>query len=648
MVSFFIYLIRASICLLLFYPFYMVLLSKETFHRFNRIALISIMLVSLLIPIRQISTEENNFITRTYHKWEAWLTQKPTEEVNLTTTIDNQLEDKEIYLYSDSELLPHRENAFASLTRSDYLTLLYIIGIIVLLVRHAYSLYRLTRLLRQGKLEKSALGTSIYLHNQSEIPPFSWHHIIIISAKDYQENGFQIIAHEEAHINNRHSIDLLLAEFCTMIQWFNPIIWLLRAELQDIHEYEADEAVLKQGIDAKQYQLLIIKKAVGARLYSLANSLNHSSLKKRITMMMKEKSNPWARLRYLYVLPVAAVTLVAFARTESTSMEVSVCKVNDLSANKKADTSKNAEKASENMEIPTIPTQNKPEDEVFMVVEKMPEFPGGPKALIKYLGNTICYPKDSQAIEGRVVVEFIVDKDGSICNASIKKSASPELDKEALRVINSMPAWTPGEQRGKKVRVNYTLPIMFKLKREEKKEIITKTVHKDTPLSPINKQDLDQQPQFPGGAEAMTRFITERLEYSDALKLKTEVEVVLVFATITETGEIKEPTFFRESQYPQGIKDEATRVIREMPLWTPAQKDGKAVASVIGIPVVFRFGKARNATIEKVEFKGFSEDNNYAKINLRIKSDDSQYNYEHSISFSQTSDEIKTASYEMK
>ena len=132
-------------------------------------------------------------------------------------------------------------------------------------------------------------------------------HWIVIARKDLEENGREILIHELAHIRNRHSWDLLLADLCIFVQWFNPAAWLLKQELQNIHEYEADETVLREGVNARNYQMLLIKKAVGTRLYSMANNFNHSSLKKRITMMLKEKSNPWARAKYLYILPLAAL-----------------------------------------------------------------------------------------------------------------------------------------------------------------------------------------------------------------------------------------------------------------------------------------------------------------------------------------------------
>mgnify|MGYP000237781328 CR=1 FL=1 len=143
---------------------------------------------------------------------------------------------------------------------------------------------------------------------------------VVISEKDLKENGEEILTHEYAHIRKRHSIDLLIADICIFFQWFNPASWLLKQELQNIHEFEADESVIAQGIDAKKYQLLLIKKAVGTRLYSMANSFNHSSLKKRITMMLKKKSNPWKLSKYLIVFPLAAIAAILFARPNLLNM----------------------------------------------------------------------------------------------------------------------------------------------------------------------------------------------------------------------------------------------------------------------------------------------------------------------------------------
>ena len=307
---FFIYILKSSVCLVLFYLFFRLLLSKETFHRFNRMALLGVLFFSLLIPCIEVTTRH---------------------QVEVQQAV---LSIEQLLLMAELEATPANVGAVqetSAISWVQVVLLVYLAGILFLACRNIYSLICLFRLVHSGKHEKLEKGVTLVVHNQ-EIVPFSWMKYIVISRKDLEENGREILIHEMAHIHHRHSVDLLVADICIFFQWFNPGAWLLKQELQNIHEYEADETVINEGVNAKEYQLLLIKKAVGTRLYSMANSFNHSKLKKRITMMLKEKSNPWARLKYLYVLPLAAIAVTAFARPEISEKveEISAVKVNDL------------------------------------------------------------------------------------------------------------------------------------------------------------------------------------------------------------------------------------------------------------------------------------------------------------------------------
>ena len=308
--TFFVYILKTSICLTGFYLFYRLLLSKETFHRFNRVALLGILLLSLLIPFCEITVPKESEVQQTLLTIEQIL------------TLADHVPQTEV------EVLPSSIPLWLPV-----LLCIYLLGILFFLGRNLYSLSHMLRLLHGGRQEKLEKGITLIIHDKN-IAPFSWMKYVVISEKDLQENGKEILIHEMAHVHNRHSIDLLISDICIIFQWFNPTSWLLKQELQNIHEYEADETVIRQGVNAKQYQLLLIKKAVGTRLYSMANSFNHSKLKKRITMMLKEKSSPWARMKYLYVLPVAAITLTAFARPEISNElnEISTIKVNDITS----------------------------------------------------------------------------------------------------------------------------------------------------------------------------------------------------------------------------------------------------------------------------------------------------------------------------
>ena len=285
------YILKSAICLVCFYSLYRSLLSRETFHRFNRITLMSVLFLSFIIPLLQITVTQQTEISQTV---------ATVEQLLIATDMPVQT--------TETVVRPIKE----SFSWMQMVAVIYLVGIFFLVCRNLYSFCRMYLLLKSGGREKLDGYVTLIVHER-DIAPFSWMKYIVISHKDLEENGQEILIHEYAHIRNGHSWDLLAADICIYLQWFNPAAWLLKQEFQDIHEYEADETVLKKGIDAKQYQLLLIKKAVGTRLYSMTNSLNHSKLKKRIAMMLKEKSNPWARLKYLYALPLVALAIVAFS-----------------------------------------------------------------------------------------------------------------------------------------------------------------------------------------------------------------------------------------------------------------------------------------------------------------------------------------------
>ena len=465
---FFVYILKSSVCLAIFYLFYRLLLARETFHRFNRFSLLGILLLSCLLPLVEVSVKQETEVHQTMLTLEQLLMM--ADAVNAT------------------EAGARAETA--TVTWIQVALLVYLAGIVFFAFRNVYSLVRLLMLLKSGK--KEDIGSylpgrkervTLIVHN-CDIAPFSWMGYIVISRKDLEENGREILIHELAHIHNRHSWDLLVADVCIFFQWFNPASWLLKQELQNIHEFEADEMVIKEGVDAKLYQLLLIKKAVGTRLYSMANSFNHSTLKKRITMMLKEKSNPWARLKYLYVLPLAAIAVTAFARPEISqkAKEISAVKVNDLAAIVETKTVENVASgvnAVVNLtDVPEIPvvkdtadvkkkeTAGKSsEDGVFWVAEKMPEFPSGNGAVAEYVRENMKYPAiaKEKGTQGRVIVQFVVNKKGKIVSPKVARSVDPDLDKEAIRLIKSMPDWIPGTQGGKAVDVKYTLPVSFRL-----------------------------------------------------------------------------------------------------------------------------------------------------------------------------------------
>lgn len=287
---FFVYIIKVAVLQTVFYLTYKLLLSRESFHAFNRGVLLTIQAAALLLPLMHITLETPAPVHHTIALAEAAFVQ--------TATV--------------------ADGDGAGLTFIQVLTLVWIAGFVLLLVRSVVSLVRLMMLLRSGRLCETC-GTLVTVVS-GDTAPFSWFNRIVISLKDYLSGAREIVIHEQAHVSHHHSVDIALCNTIIMFCWFSPAAWLLRAELRDVHEYEADDAVLRQGVDASGYQLLLIRKAVGERLFAMANNLNQTNLKKRITMMKMKKSNPWNRVKAAIVLPLAAVSVLVFATPAATKM----------------------------------------------------------------------------------------------------------------------------------------------------------------------------------------------------------------------------------------------------------------------------------------------------------------------------------------
>ena len=541
------YIIHSSLILAVFYLFYKLLCSRDTLHRFNRGLLLLILALSAVLPFIHIDlptiSQEASAVFE-----ELTMTIEPTEIVTSGVATTEQA----------------APTLWQQIPWNAVFIGFYIIGLAVCLARFVSSLLSIVRLIRKSQRQVLPDGTILITHDKP-YGPFSWMRYIIVSAQDLNDNRDMILAHERAHIRLGHSWDLLLAQLCVTAQWFNPAAWLLKRELEAIHEYEADSHTLHQGFNARQYQLRLFEAATGVKFNTITNNFNNCSTKKRIIMMLKQQTSPWARLKALFVLPVALIAVVAisctspkernvdnklsnvrvhgaepflvFAFEDSTEILIKGEQLNFDNHDTNFDylavcglTSENIDgifvlqseeskslygeagkngvihfrvkgKTAKDMtaalaeyaqrtgneeplkvsikkpatidEIQAVgyaptPKANDPsaeQDEIFQVVEEQPMFPGGMQELMTFLQTNIRYPKEAQArgLQGRVVVQFVVNKDGSICEENVVKSVDPQLDAEALRVVRSMPNWTPGKQRGEAVRVRFTLPVTFRL-----------------------------------------------------------------------------------------------------------------------------------------------------------------------------------------
>lgn len=444
--AFFVYILKSAICLALFYLGYRLLLSRDTFLRFNRFALLSGFGLAALLPLARVGVEGVSPLGPALEEW-------------------------------GRIAAPVEPAATASPAVSCYSIglAIYLMGVLFFIARFLWGVVSLIRLIRAGRRERLADGSWLVLH-RLPLAPFSWLRYIFLAEKDLLSKPELILAHEQAHIRMRHTWDLLFTELFLWLQWFNPAAWLLRQELQAVHEFEADAAVLGMGYDSKEYKLLLIEKAVGSSRYTLANSFNHSSLINRITMMQKRKSNPWARMKYAFVLPVAATAMAAFARPEISRQmaEISSAKITDLSRMVQTTAAERTrpeaiDTTTSAREVMVTGYAQFTDNKVYESVEVMPEFPGGQAELLKFVAKSIKYPTEAQrrGAQGRVIVKFVVETNGSISNIHVVKGIDPLLDAEAIRVCTTMPTWAPARQEGKAVRCYYTIPVTFRLVKAE-------------------------------------------------------------------------------------------------------------------------------------------------------------------------------------
>ena len=658
MMEFLTYDLKVAVLIAVFYMFYRLLLSREKFHRVNRIVLLGTAVASFVLPLCII----------TLHKTVVLSGGDGLVTFDNFSPVVNDMA-------GTTEVATPKTPLWQTLA-----VVVFFAGMALTLGHTLMALLKVWHLIRHSERHEQSDGTTICVA-EGDVSPFSWMNFIVLSRSDYEAQDASVLAHERGHISLHHSADVLLVDTLTALQWFNPAMWMLRQDLRAIHEYEADAAVLSQGINMRQYQYLLIQKAVATCGYSVANGITHSTLKNRINMMLTHKNtNRASWLKLLALLPIVGVTLALNAETvndyvyEDTQQQQqkkivkkgrkeAQVKMNDTTIEVKtqaepaddrpyalhavvdqygritgltsegkpdsrqpleftigriffddrvatleevknykslgyelfeiihwpnsagdpkwnykdkegilvfrqknqlslkpvkigSDTGKeplividgkvateeqmkaldpkdidnvNVMKNEESLEVYAkhfnadtsngiifINTKdyvknggskkivsvrvvaNKPQEgdnttatgnftptatgaftpntsgneKVFDVVEHMPEFPGGMGEMMKYLSMNVRYPEAAQkaGLQGRVVVQFVVEADGSISNANVQRGVSEELDAEAIRVIEKMPKWTPGMQNGKAVRVKYSIPISFRLNNQTKEE----------------------------------------------------------------------------------------------------------------------------------------------------------------------------------
>ena len=421
----------SGLLLSVFHAFFMLFMRKTTFFTFNRFALLAGSLLCLALPLV---------------RWDF----SGTSVSNVIPTLTLP----QAVVSADGGGTP--DAAVKGISWLEAICGIYLLGAFTVLIMNILSIIRTCRMIASGEhVRKDGFKVTIV---DAPAASFSFLGHIVVSREDYISNPV-ILAHEMSHVRKNHSVDVLLFSAITVLHWFNPLVWLARTELKMLHEYEADESVIGQGVNAADYQLLLVRKAVGEHRFRLANGFNHTKLSNRITMMMSEKTNGWIRLAYVACVPLLACMLFfsSFKRPDSTeSRFIADNDIAVLPAAKSNATDTSAQNTSDD---------DKPVP--FQSVEVKPMFQGGDaNRFSKWVNENLVYPEDAVKAkkQGRVDLKFTITKEGKVENVEVLRGTFKSLDDEALRVVKSSPQWKPGMMDGKAVPVTYIFPVVFKLK----------------------------------------------------------------------------------------------------------------------------------------------------------------------------------------
>ena len=598
------YSIKSAIVLTLLYLPYMLMLRRESFFRFNRMVLLSILLLSLVLPLCNIP-------------WMS-LDHQPVVQAAQLQMLELGIP---VHVLPEVQVIasPLRGGREGSFSLFHLLTFIYIIGMAALLMARLWQIARLQFGLKQGVLwHNDEQGVRIYCHS-GDVAPFSWMRNIVINEKDYDEAGREIVLHEMGHIQGRHSWDVVLLTLVQMLQWWNPLCYVLGISLRDVHEYEADNFVLEQGVSAQGYQLLLIRKAVGSGGYPFANSFNHSLTKKRITMMKKSKSNPWMKSKALYVIPVAALALSAFATPKFVApIEETVTKLEG----KGTENSANLQVLEQEMNPAAQKdmTQSSTENVILEEV-KQQDTEGRPLFVLD--GKIIEVSKDVNFGTMNSEEQF-----SSLLNINVE-------DIESITVLKNEEATKIWGDKG----ANGVIVITTKSKDDVKELVkklpgaemdddgnitvggksVAKIMLEDKTI--FNNNDtiynvVKERAKFPGGDEACFKFLSENVRYPKLChEFGVQGRVIVRFVvekdgSITHVEKVRgvgktlsevEVTSYKQEHpdSPEQLKagqdlgdllfGEAKRVMELMPKWEPAKdKDGNAVRSFFNLPFMFR------------------------------------------------------------
>ena len=590
------YLTQVTICWGLFYLLYAIGLRKETFFNTNRWYLLATLFAGLFIPLIEFQISTGLYSSEILN---------PAYYLETITVTAQALESN----LQEIVITPVNESWSIQLI----LISVYWLGVLFFASRFLYGMFQILRLAYKGKIIKK--HNYFLIETNTVHLPFSFMDYLFWSkaVKFEEEDHEKILRHELSHIKGKHSIDVLIAELLSIFLWCSPFIFLYKNALKNIHEYLADDAVLKDTPTIKYGQLLLKQSQSGLQI-AQANNFIHSQLKKRIQMMTKSKSQRLSLLKYTAIAPLILILVFSISAKNS---------FNSFGNNQ----------SQQPIVHDTIPPFSE-SDEVFQVVEEMPRFAGcenlpeetrkdcATKKMLEHIYFNIKYPPQAReaGTQGTVVVSFIVEKNGSISNPDIKRSIGNGCDEEVLRAVSTMPDFIPGKQRGKNVRVKFNLPVKFKLEGDKASSV----KKNDKAFSPTPSENgvfkvVEEMPMFPGTSDMgnskkeLITFIYNNLKYPKLAEESGVEGTAVVNFIVSKEGTVRNPKIVRSIG--GGTDEEILRVVNLMNTlpekWTPGKQKGKTVSVEFNLPVKFKLDNdivkerndlpsERNSFIQKV------------------------------------------------
>lgn len=540
------YIIKTTSILFILLVYYKLFLRKQTFFRLNRLYLLSALVIAITTPFISIEIKALSTNTTTFHPLRIYMS--------------NLLD--EVYVLGNYTT----KGITINFNDLNWLAILYWLGVTFFSIRYILAILQIQKIKHRYPHKHFHGITIIALPTQQ--PAFSFFNNLFISPFLSVEDRHKIFEHEKIHIRQLHSLDLLIAELICISNWFNPLVWIFKNTIIENHEYIADRQVIRRFHTGSYLELLIRQTFKGA--FSFTNYFSCSNLKKRTIMMTKKQSRKYWVLSFIPVTAILVTLLYGFTCNKSAASEFPFV-IPEFT-----------EVKTETPSLPNHVSQSESDSLLFVVVENMPKFTGNPQ---KWIAQNIKYPTEAitNKIQGKVFVKFVIEKDGSVSNVKVIRGVAPSLDAEAVRVVKNMPKWTPGTQKGKAVRVSYTLPINFALAGGPSATAPGLAQKSVVAVSDDLFVAVEDMPKFPEGR--VDEWLAKNIKYpAAAIEKKLQGKVYVQFI-IEKDGQVTSPKVLRGID--PILDQEALRVVGQMPKWQPGKQRGQAVRVTYTLPIRF-------------------------------------------------------------